>query len=129
MQSLFHVQGQEIADEQCPEVSGKCERLEFKFGFHAIPSLRQLHMHVISQDLSGTAMKNKKHWNSFTTDFFIPASRLLAELETRGSIWVDSRAAENLLKSRLRCHKCNCVIPSFAKLKEHILDCKNDLGQ
>lgn len=29
-----------------------------------------LHMHVISQDFDSPCLKNKTHWNSFTTDFF-----------------------------------------------------------
>ncbi len=34
----------------------------FWAGFHAVPSMRQLHCHVISADLSSERMKNKKHW-------------------------------------------------------------------
>ena len=28
-------------------------------------------MHVISQDFDSVCLKNKKHWNSFTSPFFI----------------------------------------------------------
>jgi len=31
----------------------------------------QLHMHVISQDFNSASLKTKKHWNSFTTEYFI----------------------------------------------------------
>jgi len=31
----------------------------------------QLHMHVISQDFNSPCLKTKKHWNSFTTEYFI----------------------------------------------------------
>ncbi len=34
----------------------------FRVGFHAAPSLRPLHCHVISADLDSERMKNKKHW-------------------------------------------------------------------
>lgn len=30
-----------------------------------------VHLHVISQDFDSSCLKNKKHWNSFTTDYFI----------------------------------------------------------
>lgn len=30
-----------------------------------------VHLHVISQDFDSPCLKNKKHWNSFTTDYFI----------------------------------------------------------
>lgn len=33
-----------------------------------------LHMHVISQDFKSECLKTKKHWNSFTTDFFQPVN-------------------------------------------------------
>ncbi|XP_054806292.1 receptor-like protein 7 [Prosopis cineraria] len=34
------------------------------------PSMRQLHLHGISQDFDSKHLKNKKHWNSLNTDFF-----------------------------------------------------------
>lgn len=49
-------------------------RRTFRFGFHAVPSMAQLHLHVVSQDLRGSGMKHRKHWNSFATDFFRDAS-------------------------------------------------------
>lgn len=30
-----------------------------------------VHLHVISQDFDSPCLKNKKHWNSFTTDYFM----------------------------------------------------------
>lgn len=44
---------------------------EFKIGYHAEPSMQQVHLHVVSTDFNSPALKNKKHWNSFTTDFFV----------------------------------------------------------
>lgn len=40
-------------------------------GFHTIPSLSNLHIHVITKDFNSPKMKHKKHYNSFTTSFFI----------------------------------------------------------
>lgn len=34
----------------------------------------QLHLHVISQDFDSPALKTKKHWNSFTTEYFIDSA-------------------------------------------------------
>lgn len=58
------------------------KRAEFKntfikAGVHAIPSMSNLHVHVITQDFHLPRMKNKKHYNSFTTPFFV-------ELDTLG---------------------------------------------
>lgn len=40
-------------------------------GVHSIPSMANLHIHVITQDFHLARMKNKKHYNSFTTPFFV----------------------------------------------------------
>lgn len=44
---------------------------EFKTGFHAEPSMRRLHLHVISRDFYSPCLKTKKHWNSFNTPFLL----------------------------------------------------------
>ncbi|TWW59643.1 Aprataxin, partial [Takifugu flavidus] len=61
---------QQVAEQmirQCPDAS----TLRFRSGYHAIPSMSHVHLHVISQDFDSPCLKNKKHWNSFTTDYFI----------------------------------------------------------
>ncbi|KAI8045963.1 hypothetical protein M5D96_002154 [Drosophila gunungcola] len=45
---------------------------DFQVGFHAEPSMLRLHLHVISKDFVSPSLKNKKHWNSFNTDLFVP---------------------------------------------------------
>lgn len=45
---------------------------EFKIGYHAEPSLLQLHLHVISMDFHSPTLKTERHWNSFNTKLFIP---------------------------------------------------------
>jgi len=40
-------------------------RLRFITGFHALPSLPMLHLHLISMDLDSPCLKTKKHYNSF----------------------------------------------------------------
>lgn len=54
----------------------KSSRSEFRAtfiraGVHSLPSLANLHIHVISQDFHLDRMKSKKHYNSFTTEFFV----------------------------------------------------------
>jgi aprataxin len=60
----------------------------FRVGFHAVPSMRQLHVHFISQDFNGLAFKTKKHWNSFTTKFFIDIDEFISILTKKGKIEV-----------------------------------------
>lgn len=45
---------------------------DFEIGFHAQPSMRHLHMHVISTDFDSPTLKTQRHWNSFHTELFIP---------------------------------------------------------
>lgn len=36
-------------------------------GYHGIPSLQPLHLHIISQDFDSVRIKKLRHYNSFTT--------------------------------------------------------------
>lgn len=45
---------------------------EVKVGVHAYPSMNHLHVHVLSRDMHSDRVKVRKHYNSFTTDFFVP---------------------------------------------------------
>ncbi|VEU21234.1 DEKNAAC102198 [Brettanomyces naardenensis] len=38
---------------------------------HSVPSLRNLHIHVMTTDLYSTCLKHKKHYNSFGSSFAI----------------------------------------------------------
>lgn len=51
------------------ELTGESQTI-FKIGFHALPSMRRLHLHVISDDFFSPYLKTKLHWNSFHTHFF-----------------------------------------------------------
>lgn len=109
---------QEVADQmvqQCPDASS----LRFRTGFHAIPSMSHVHLHVISQDFDSPCLKNKKHWNSFTTDYFIESHDVIQMLETNGVVTVKEDASE-LLKLPLRCHVCCKELPTIPALKEHL---------
>jgi len=45
-------------------------------GYHAMPSMQRLHLHVISTDFNSPYLKTKYHWNSFTTSFFLHSQGL-----------------------------------------------------
>ena len=73
---------------------------------HVVPSLHPLHLHLISKDFKSPCLKvcysrdslckcicthslscisqNKKHWNSFTTEFFVDARLVLERLQKHG---------------------------------------------
>ena len=86
--------------------------------------MRQVHLHVISQDFDSEHLKNKKHWNSFTTPFFRDATAVIAEIERDGQLSRPTAdAVDRLLKKELRCHRCRCVQPNIPRLKAHIRAC------
>jgi len=94
--------------------------LTFRMGFHAIPSMTQLHMHVISEDFISPWLKTKKHWNSFTTDFFIPADDFIKRLERDEKLEFDKTEYNAFLKLPLKCFKSGKVFPTMPKLKEYL---------
>ncbi|KAM7009182.1 aprataxin isoform 2-T2 [Tautogolabrus adspersus] len=109
---------QQVAEQmvqKCPHKSS----LRFRKGYHAIPSMSHVHLHVISQDFDSPCLKNKKHWNSFTTDYFIESHDVIQMLETDGRVAVKEGTSE-LLKLPLRCHMCRRELPTIPALKEHL---------
>lgn len=109
---------QRVADqmvEQCPDA----HKLSFRLGYHAIPSMSHVHLHVISQDFDSPCLKNKKHWNSFTTDYFVESQDVISMLEHDGKVQVKEGAGE-LLKLPLRCHVCGEEQTTIPKLKDHL---------
>lgn len=101
--------------QQCRDA----QSLRFRMGYHAIPSMSHVHLHVISQDFDSPCLKNKKHWNSFTTDYFVDSEDVVAMLERDGSVTVKEGVGE-LLKLPLRCHVCHRELPTIPQLKEHL---------
>jgi len=55
---------------------------------------RQLHAHLISQDFSSVSMKTKKHWNSFTTDYFIPIKQMKNIISSHGRAKVSNNVED-----------------------------------
>ncbi|KAL1194073.1 Transcription factor [Cardamine amara subsp. amara] len=96
--------------------------LIFRLGYHSVPSMRQLHLHVISQDFESDSLKNKKHWNSFTSSFFRDSVDVIEEVKSQGMANVVS---EDLLKGELRCHRCRSAHPNIPKLKLHVRSCRS----
>ncbi|XP_030322986.1 aprataxin isoform X2 [Calypte anna] len=110
----MHSVGQKMI-EQCPSRGS----LEFRLGYHAIPSMSQLHLHVISQDFDSPSLKTKKHWNSFTTDYFLNSQDVIEMVRSNGRVMVKDHVSE-LLKLPLRCHHCRQQLSTIPQLKEHL---------
>ena len=110
----------ETANQVCTDLVLKNPRLQIRSGFHAIPSLSQLHMHIISQEFNSTYLKTKKHWNSFTTPFFIDPQIVLKQLQSQGRVVIDHLANEALLRSPLECFQCRKRFRDMPSLKLHL---------
>ncbi|XP_058000148.1 transcription factor bHLH140 isoform X2 [Hevea brasiliensis] len=93
----------------------------FRLGYHSVPSMRQLHLHVISQDFNSNHLKNKKHWNSFNTAFFRDSVDVIEEIKNHGKATVKD---DSYLSMELRCHRCRSAHPTIPRLKSHINNCR-----
>ena len=90
-------------------------------GFHSVPSMVQLHMHVMYQDEATAGLKTKKHWLSFTSGFLIPVSLASSQLQEHGCLQL---LGEDLLKGSLFCHRCSQACNNMPTLIRHIGSCK-----
>lgn len=115
---------------------------------HVLSTPRHLHLHIISADLCSTALKNKKHYNSFHPKhgFFLDLSEVLEWLDAEQTFFemvrsmssirlhedTDERSSypqkaqlnpaeyEPFLKEDLVCFKCHKLFKNIPKLKEHL---------
>ena len=96
----------------------------WRFGFHSVPSLAPLHLHVISQDLDSPALKTKKHYNSFKRPFFVDAVDVADALDAVRSLpLLDAAAADAALKAPLTCHRCGAPAANMPRLRDHVATC------
>ncbi|KAK9332606.1 HIT-like domain-containing protein [Lipomyces starkeyi] len=95
---------------------------DLKVGIHSTPSMSNLHIHVISVDNYSEKLKNKKHYNSFNTPFFVSFDEL-------GTITTDDArikggpmyCAQIASKGDLICWRCEKNFQNqFKKLKDHL---------
>ncbi|EOD28520.1 aprataxin [Emiliania huxleyi CCMP1516] len=93
----------------------------FLCGFHAAPSLRQLHLHLLSSDLDSDALKNKKHFNSFATSFLFHPASVAAQIESSGKVLSRGHAAEEAaLKQDMRCPVTGAPLKNMPAVKAHV---------
>ena len=86
-------------------------------GIHVSPSMNHLHVHVLSVDRHSECMKHRKHYNSFSTPFFIDVDDF--PLDQRDNRRHPGR--EKYLDMDLKCWRCGRNFGNkFARLKEHL---------
>jgi aprataxin len=101
-------------------MKSKHQGIEFLLGFHAVPSMKQLHLHMISNDFDSSKLKLKKHYLSFTTKFFISPTEIIRRLERNERL--NFTELEGLLKGELICSCCNLTFKTMPKLKIHLAE-------
>ena len=73
-----------------------------------------------AQDFVSDRLKHKKHWNSFTTPFFLELASVIEELTAKGQLLIDEAAAHQYEKGDMRCHRCHMVQRNMPQLKQHL---------
>lgn len=137
----FHTLGRNIArrlHESIQNESGN-SHISIKLGYHAIPSLKPLHLHIISSDLDSTCITRRNHIQSFTSLFFVTPDELMNHLESAFvslhppmSLFVDVRMqrAQSILQSApLKCTTCDRVALNVPDWKTHNQTCTAILKQ
>eukprot|EP00850_Spirogloea_muscicola_P007197 SM000036S13241 [mRNA] locus=s36:107611:111620:+ [translate_table: standard] len=118
----------DLGKQQAAELVAQGSGLAFRLGYHVYPSMRQLHLHIISQDFESPHLTTKRHWNSFTTPFFANSRAVIDQVAARGFVSrPSSEEAESLLKRPLECHRCRAPQANLPKLKAHIRGCRAPL--
>lgn len=100
----------------------------FISGFHALPSLPMLHLHVLSMDLESVCVKNKKHYNSFATFFFLTSSRVIADLEQHGRVTINQDVARlrQMEEQDMKCLWCGTSLANIPAMKAHVRTCSQN---
>lgn len=87
--------------EEDPCVKETFKNTFIRAGIHKVPSMANLHIHVITQDFHLDRMKNKRHYNSFTTPFFVEFSDLKPSSENYLGSGTDSESDSDGLMEEL----------------------------
>ncbi|OCH94948.1 HIT-like protein [Obba rivulosa] len=100
---------------------------EVWMGFHAVPSMEHLHLHVISSDLCSPSLKTKKHYNSFhpKLGFFLSLDDVLSWFDADPTFYstmsvLKPTQYEPLLKETLSCWRCGRDFKNMPTLKAHL---------
>ena len=69
-------------------------------GFHAVPSQRLLHMHVLGDDLDGDFMVTQGKMNSFTTPYFMHPDLIVRLLRKDKKLSIDKNVMSGYLGTK-----------------------------
>jgi aprataxin len=99
---------------------GRDWEAEVKVGIHAGPSMNHLHVHVLSADRVSDCMTHRKHYNSFSTPFFVGLDEFPLPAD---DIRRSSSGKSKHLSASLQCWRCKKDFSNqFSKLKTHLIE-------
>lgn len=86
-------------------------------GIHSVPSMSNAHVHVMTKDFHSDRMKNKKHFNSFNSPFFVEWEDL-----PKPDLPSDAELTSKYIKNYdMICPYCSANFKNqFSKLKKHL---------
>jgi len=104
-------------------------------GYHAVPSLVPLHLHIISSEFDSDCIKNKKHINSFTNpSFFVSPDGLEQHMESSTDsnmhVQVNTQLANSIIhKTPFSCFRCGAISGNVPQWKQHNRICNTKLPE
>ncbi|KAF3199007.1 aprataxin-like protein [Orbilia oligospora] len=91
-----------------------------KIGVHARPSMSNLHIHVISEDMHSERVKKKNHYNSFNSGFFVNLDEFPLDKDDERIPGV-GHVTNGMLKGDMVCWRCKKNFKNhFKELKDHL---------
>jgi aprataxin len=109
---------EDLTDTTSPDLpKGRDWSTSIISGIHAGPSMNHLHVHMLSIDRYSECLRHRKHYNSFSTPFFVPVEDFpLGKDDPRRH-----SGRERYLERELVCWRCGRGFRNkFARLKEHL---------
>lgn len=107
--------------DRAEKLTGKIKKKEavnFYIGYHAVPSMNLLHLHVISDDFDSQRIRKLHHWNIFNSEYFIKSCKALEIIKEKGRMHIDENKYNNLLQLPPKCNICDGEV-DFSMLNEH----------
>ncbi|KAK9124560.1 hypothetical protein Sjap_014162 [Stephania japonica] len=113
----MHAMGEKWAKKSISEDAS----LIFRLGYHSDPSMRQLHLHVISQDFNSSYLKNKKHWNTFNTAFFPGLWNMMIAVSINSHVYPANARETSIMDLNLYGHRIASETPDIERHRAQVL--------
>eukprot|EP01064_Diplonema_japonicum_P012638 TRINITY_DN20039_c0_g1_i1.p1 TRINITY_DN20039_c0_g1~~TRINITY_DN20039_c0_g1_i1.p1 ORF type:complete len:262 (+),score=39.08 TRINITY_DN20039_c0_g1_i1:41-787(+) len=108
-----------------------CGELKFMSGYHAVPSMKQMHLHVFSTDMM-KYHRNVRHYNTFTTPYLRTTENVCQELLDTGCVVIPvykMSHLEAMINVSPTCNRVGCgqCCNTTRELQNHFLECTHKL--